>query len=77
MNAHQQPRAERRYINLRPGENFWYHFYCVITLGGAYFLKLIIKKAIMEARNPGQEFTAEERRAFLQTGQEPGQEPGR
>jgi len=37
-------------ITLRPGENFWYHVYCLCTFGTAYVLKLIIKRAVLAHR---------------------------
>ena len=63
-----------RTLTLRRGENFWYHFYCVCTLGTAYFLKLVIKRAVMEAMHPGEEFTPEQAKTFIKTGDLPEEE---
>jgi hypothetical protein len=32
------------------GENLAYFGYCIITFGGAWILKIIIKKAILESK---------------------------
>jgi hypothetical protein len=34
---------------LTGAERFWYILWCVVTLGWPYFMKVMIKKAVMEA----------------------------
>ncbi len=34
---------------LTTAETVWYYVWCVLTLGGFYFTKLLIKKAVYEA----------------------------
>jgi len=42
--------ATKRYY-LDDGALIWWIFLCIGTLGGAYFIKLIIMKAIVDAEN--------------------------
>ncbi len=36
------------HYKLSDGEKFWYFVICVLTLGGLYFTKVAVKKAIVE-----------------------------
>ena len=57
-------------MELRGWELFWYRLACVLTLGGLYVQKLVIKRAMYEATHEYR-WTPEERRAYLKTGEEP------
>jgi len=37
---------------LPSGANVWYVIICILTLGGAYFSKIVIMKAIIDSQKP-------------------------
>lgn len=38
-----------------PGEQVWYILLNIVTFGSLYFMKIVIKKALVEAHNSGVE----------------------
>ena len=41
----------KRELKLSSFENFMYYLSVICTFGGSFFLKIVIKKAILDAKN--------------------------